>query len=77
VNRKGNYGGKSKHARQNLPDHRGKFNSGLGYETALALAKMDAHVIIVCRNRVKGEAAQAEIKSKSGNSSVDLLIADL
>lgn len=52
-------------------------NSGLGYQTALALAKMGAQVVMVCRNRAKGEAAQAEIKSKSGSSAVDLLIADL
>src|ERR1700690_386777 len=52
-------------------------NSGLGYQTALALAKMGAQVVMVCRNRAKGEAAQADIKAKSGNSAVDLLIADL
>ncbi|MHB8628627.1 MAG: SDR family oxidoreductase [Aggregatilineales bacterium] len=52
-------------------------NSGLGYETALALAKMGAQVVMVCRNRAKGEAAQADIKAKSGNATVDLLIADL
>ena len=51
-------------------------NSGLGYETSFALAKMGAHVIMVCRNRTKGEAAQAEIKAH-GNTEVDLLIADL
>lgn len=29
-------------------------NSGLGYETALELASMGAHVIMCCRDRVKG-----------------------
>ncbi len=52
-------------------------NSGIGYESALALAKMGAQIVMVCRNRSKGEAAQATIKSKSGNQLVDLLIADL
>ena len=52
-------------------------NSGIGYETALALAKMGAQIVMVCRNRSKGEAAQAKIKSESGNQLVDLLIADL
>ncbi|MBC8100347.1 MAG: SDR family oxidoreductase [Armatimonadetes bacterium] len=51
-------------------------NSGIGYETALALAKMGAHVVMVSRNRTKGEAAQSTIKTQSGNPSVDLLIAD-
>src|SRR5579863_10051820 len=52
-------------------------NSGLGYETTKALAKMGAHLVMVCRNRAKGEAAQAKIKADSGNAAVDLLIADL
>ena len=52
-------------------------NSGLGRETALALAEMKANVVMVCRNREKGEAARAEISKKSGNESVDLLLSDL
>jgi NAD(P)-dependent dehydrogenase (short-subunit alcohol dehydrogenase family) len=32
---------------------------------------------MVCRNRTKGETIQNEIKAKSGNNAVDLLIADL
>jgi NAD(P)-dependent dehydrogenase (short-subunit alcohol dehydrogenase family) len=52
-------------------------NSGLGKETALGLAKMDAHVVMVCRNQAKGEKVQDEIKQSSGNSNVDLLLADL
>ena len=52
-------------------------NSGIGYETALALAKMGAQVVMVCRNQAKAEAAQAMIKSQSGNPLVDVLIADL
>lgn len=52
-------------------------NSGIGKETALGLARLGATVVMVCRDQSKGEAAQAEIKQKSGNPSVDLLIADL
>jgi NAD(P)-dependent dehydrogenase (short-subunit alcohol dehydrogenase family) len=52
-------------------------NSGLGKEIALRLAKSGAHVIMVCRNLVKGTAALAEIKVKSNSDSIDLLIADL
>ncbi len=52
-------------------------NSGIGKETARGLAELGAHVIMACRNRDKGEKAQEEIILRSGNSSVDLLLADL
>lgn len=52
-------------------------NSGLGKATALGLAKMGATVVMVCRNRGRGEAALAEIKVEGGNEAVDLMIADL
>jgi NAD(P)-dependent dehydrogenase (short-subunit alcohol dehydrogenase family) len=52
-------------------------NSGIGKATTLALAEMGATVVMVCRNRAKGEEVQQEIKTKSGNDAIDLLIADL
>jgi len=52
-------------------------NSGIGKATALGLAQMGATVVMVCRDRARGEAAQSEIKAKSGNTAVDLLLADL
>ena len=52
-------------------------SSGIGKVTARELAKMGATVVLVCRNRVKGEAVQAEIKAASGNAQVDLIVADL
>jgi len=52
-------------------------NSGIGKATALGLAQMGATVVMVCRDRTKGEAAQRVVKAKSGNDSVDLLLADL
>lgn len=52
-------------------------NSGLGKETALALAQMKANVVMVCRNKHKGDAARREISNESGNESVDLLLSDL
>ena len=52
-------------------------NSGMGKETALALAQMKATVVMVCRNKGKGDAARREISKKSGNESVDLLLCDL
>jgi len=52
-------------------------NSGIGKETALALARRSAHVVLVCRNGSKGEAAMEEIRRESGSSQLDLLIADM
>jgi NAD(P)-dependent dehydrogenase (short-subunit alcohol dehydrogenase family) len=52
-------------------------NSGIGKETALGLAQMGAHVILVCRNAEKGKAAREDIRRESGSSQVDLLIADM
>jgi len=52
-------------------------SSGIGKATALGLARMGATVVIVCRDADKGQAALAEIKQKSGNNSIDLIVADL
>ena len=50
---------------------------GIGKATAAALAGMGAHVVLVCRDRERGEAAQSEIRARSGSAAVELLIADL
>ena len=52
-------------------------NSGIGKETAIDLAKMGATVVMVVRNKERGEKSQKEIVKQSGNSSVDLMICDL
>jgi retinol dehydrogenase 14 len=52
-------------------------NSGIGKETALGLAQLGAHVVMVCRNREKGQMALEDIRRESGSSEVDLLIADM
>jgi NAD(P)-dependent dehydrogenase (short-subunit alcohol dehydrogenase family) len=51
--------------------------SGLGKATVTGLANMGASVVMVGRDRGRGEAALAEIKEKSANASVDLMLADL
>ncbi len=50
---------------------------GIGKQTALALAKTGAQVIVTGRSKTSGESAVAEIKQASGNAKVDLLIGDL
>src|SRR2546423_7285326 len=52
-------------------------NSGIGKATALALAQRGATVVMVCRDRARGEEARSEITAKSRNNAVDLLLADL
>ncbi len=51
-------------------------NSGIGKETALQLAERGARVVMVCRNRERGEPALGEIKAQSGNDTVELMTAD-
>lgn len=52
-------------------------NSGIGKATALGLARRGAKVVMVCRDRGRGEVAREEISKRSGNELVNLLIADL
>lgn len=52
-------------------------NSGLGFEAAKQLAKQGHEIILLCRNKEKGEAAVAEIKSFSGNQNIHLYTANL
>ncbi len=54
-------------------------NSGIGKATAVALAGMGASVIMVCRDRTKGEAARRDVIAKSGakEEGVSLMLADL
>ncbi|MCI0831884.1 MAG: SDR family oxidoreductase [Chloroflexi bacterium] len=51
-------------------------NNGIGLETAVGLSKLGAHVVITARNQAKGEAALADIKDRSQNGSVQLMLAD-
>lgn len=51
-------------------------NSGIGKETALALAHMGATVVLVCRSEARGTDALNEIKAQTGNNAVSLVVAD-
>lgn len=66
-----------------IPDQTGRIalvtgaNSGLGWETTLALARKNAHVIMTARNTSKGQAARAEILAQVPNASVEVMALDL
>jgi NAD(P)-dependent dehydrogenase (short-subunit alcohol dehydrogenase family) len=51
--------------------------SGIGKATAMGLANMGASVVMVGRDRGRGEAALADIKEKCPNASVDLMLANV
>ena len=50
---------------------------GIGRQTALGLARLGATVVVVGRDRARGEAAVERIRAESGNPRVELLTADL
>ena len=52
-------------------------NAGMGKEIALALAGMGATVVMVSRDRARGEAARADVESATRSHQVELLLADL
>src|SRR2546427_11123217 len=51
--------------------------SGIGKSVALGLAKMGATVVVVSRNKEKGETAVTDIVEKSGNKKVELIQDDM
>jgi len=67
----------------NVPDMTGKTviitggNSGIGLETAVALARAGATTLITARDEGRGAAAVTDIRSRSGNSEVGLVVFDL
>ncbi|GAB3538787.1 SDR family NAD(P)-dependent oxidoreductase [Spirosoma fluminis] len=52
-------------------------NSGIGLATAKALAQRSFNLILLCRNRQKGLAAQAEVQRANPAVKVDLFLVDL
>lgn len=66
-----------------IPDQTGRVavitgaNTGLGYETALALADHGAHVVLAVRNLDKGKDAAARITARSPHADVALAELDL
>lgn len=52
-------------------------NSGIGKETAVALAAAGDRVVLACRNAVKAEAAAAEISKRALSTDVETVPLDL
>ena len=52
-------------------------SSGVGRATGLGLARMGATLVLVCRDRRRGEETVAEIRDATGNRAVTLMVADL
>jgi len=50
---------------------------GLGYQTALALARQGAEVVLVGRSRERGQQAIATIREQTGSDAVTFMLADL
>lgn len=66
-----------------IPDQSGKTviitgaNSGLGYESALALAGKGARVVLACRDQAKGRTAVEQITAAHPRATVALMALDL
>ncbi|HXV53349.1 MAG TPA: oxidoreductase [Solirubrobacterales bacterium] len=66
-----------------IPDQSGRLavvtgaNSGLGLETARALAAAGATVVITARDRAKGEAARERITAETPGAAVEARVLDL
>lgn len=52
-------------------------SSGIGEASAISLARKGASLVLLCRDRGRGEAAIARIRARTGAGDIELLIADL
>jgi NAD(P)-dependent dehydrogenase (short-subunit alcohol dehydrogenase family) len=52
-------------------------NTGIGKETAVGLARAGAEVVLAVRDAAKGEAARADVVTRSGNEKVTVIPLDL
>jgi NAD(P)-dependent dehydrogenase (short-subunit alcohol dehydrogenase family) len=66
-----------------MPDQNGRVavitgaNSGIGYESAVALARKGAHVVMACRSMERAERARQELLARAPDASVEILLLDL
>jgi NAD(P)-dependent dehydrogenase (short-subunit alcohol dehydrogenase family) len=50
--------------------------SGIGLEASVKLARMGAELVLVARDRARGDAAVADVKTRSGSGAVGLMMCD-
>ena len=68
---------------QDIPPQKGRIaivtgaNSGLGYETALALAQKGLHVILACRSQDRAQTALDQIARLVPSASLEIMLVDL
>lgn len=68
---------------EKVPSHKGKTaivtgaNIGLGYETALALARKEATVILACRTLSKAQQAMKNILREVPDADLEIILIDL
>ena len=68
---------------EQIPSHKNRIvivtgaNSGIGYETAKALAAKGATVVMACRNLDKANEAAAEIRKTVSDADLDIIPLDL
>lgn len=69
--------------KDNIPSQQGKIaivtgaNTGVGFETALALYEAGAHVVLACRNENKAREAKQRMEEKGGKGSLKVMVLDL
>jgi NAD(P)-dependent dehydrogenase (short-subunit alcohol dehydrogenase family) len=51
--------------------------SGIGRATAIELARLGAEIVLICRDRERGEQTMAEVSEHTGNRSLTVMLADL
>ena len=52
-------------------------NSGIGFETAVGLARLGSRVVITARDADRGRVAVSAIAEKSGSDRIGLVVFDL
>lgn len=69
--------------KKNIGDHTGKTvivtgaNTGIGYETALALFEAGAHVVLACRSERNAQDAEARLLTQGGKGTLETAILNL